>query len=102
MTTKLGQAGIDSVLLEGGGELNEAFLRQGLVDEVYAFIAPKLIGGKDAKTPVEGKGIAWMKEAIALQSVSIEKVGEDFLIKGFPQPSNSSPSNSSPSNSTTQ
>ena len=102
LTTKLGQAGIDSVLLEGGGELNEAFLRQGLVDEVYAFIAPKLIGGKDAKTPVEGKGIAWMKEAIALQSVSIEKVGEDFLIKGFPQPSNSSPSNSSPSNSTTQ
>lgn len=94
LTTKLGQAGIDSVLLEGGGELNEAFLRQGLVDEVYAFIAPKLIGGKDAKTPVEGKGIAWMKEAIALQSVSIEKVGEDFLIKGFPQPSNSSPSNS--------
>ena len=81
LTTKLGQAGIDSVLLEGGGELNEAFLRQGLVDEVYAFIAPKLIGGKDAKTPVEGKGIAWMKEAIALQSVSIEKVGKSVVLE---------------------
>lgn len=84
LTTQLGQAGIDSVLLEGGGELNEAFLRQGLVDEICAFIAPKLIGGRDARTPVEGKGITLMKEAIALKSVSVGKVGEDILIQGFP------------------
>lgn len=78
----LGGKGIDAVLLEGGGELNESFLRQGLVDEVAAFIAPKLIGGKEAKTPVEGRGLEWMSDAIVLKQVSLEKVGEDILVRG--------------------
>lgn len=82
LSAQLGKLGIDSVLLEGGGELNEAFLRSGLVDEVYAFIAPKMIGGKEAKTPVEGQGIARMEEAIVFKQVVVEKVGEDILIKG--------------------
>ncbi len=83
LTKKIGQLGIDSVLLEGGGELNEAFLQEGLVDEVYTFIAPKLIGGKEAKTPVEGTGIARMQEAIVLNSVSVEKIGADVVVRGF-------------------
>lgn len=78
----LGGKGIDAVLLEGGGELNESFLQQGLVDEVAAFIAPKLIGGREAKTPVEGRGVDRMSEAIVLQQVSLEKVGEDILVRG--------------------
>lgn len=73
---------IDSVLLEGGGQLNESFLKDGLVDEVYAFIAPKIIGGKEAKTSVEGQGIARMKDAVLMQDVVIERVGEDILIRG--------------------
>lgn len=79
---RLGSLGIDSLLLEGGGQLNEAFLRQGLVDEVYAFIAPKIIGGKEAKTPVEGPGIAKMSEAIQLWDMRCETIGEDILING--------------------
>ncbi len=74
--------GIDSVLLEGGGQLNEAFLRNGFVDEVCAFIAPKIIGGKEAKTPVEGRGIARMDDAIVLQDVVSEMVGRDVLLRG--------------------
>ena len=51
---KLGQKGIDSLLLEGGATLNAAFLQAGCVDEVYAFIAPKIIGGEHSKSPVGG------------------------------------------------
>lgn len=79
---QLGQRGIDSVLLEGGGQLNESFLRRELVDEVYTFIAPKIIGGKEAKTPVEGEGLPQMSEAILLEEVEVKMVGKDVLIKG--------------------
>lgn len=82
LSEQLGRLGIDSILLEGGGRLNEVFLRSGLVDEVYAFVAPKIIGGKDAKTAVEGEGIAQMSDALVLHRVTVEKIGEDILIKG--------------------
>lgn len=79
---QLGRKGIDSILLEGGGELNEAFIRQGLVDEVYSFIAPKIVGGKEAKTPVEGNGFARMGEAVELEQIHVETIGNDILIRG--------------------
>lgn len=79
---KLGEAGLDSILLEGGGTLNETFLRAGLVDEIYAFVAPKIIGGTAAKTPVEGQGIAKMADAIQLKEICCEKIGEDVLLRG--------------------
>ena len=79
---KLGESGIDSLLLEGGGELNYAFLRENLVDEVFTFIAPKLIGGKEAKTAVEGEGFKRMADAVILQDVKTEQIGTDFLIRG--------------------
>lgn len=83
MLSKLGGMGIDSIFLEGGGQLNETFLRNGLVDEVYAFVAPKLVGGKKAKTPVEGQGFARMSEAVELKNVEVEMVGKDVLIHGL-------------------
>lgn len=82
LTAKLGEAGIDSVLLEGGGELNEAFLRAGLIDEVFVFIAPKLIGGRNAVTPVGGRGFGKMSEAVNLSDVRVEMVGRDLLVRG--------------------
>ena len=82
MMTKLGAMGIDSLLLEGGGTLNAAFLEAGCVDEVWAFIAPKIIGGEGAKTPVSGKGIDKMSEAINLQDIDIQNINGDILIKG--------------------
>ena len=79
---KLGSLGIDSLLLEGGGTLNAAFLEAGCVDEVWAFIAPKIIGGEGTKTPVSGKGIDKMSDAIQLQGIDIQNIKGDILIKG--------------------
>lgn len=74
---------IDSVLLEGGGTLNAAALESGIVDKVMFFIAPKILGGKEAVTPVEGKGIRLMSEALKLKDVSLSKFGEDILVEGY-------------------
>ena len=78
---KLGEKGIDSLLLEGGSCLNAAFLEAGCVDEVYAFIAPKIIGGEHSKSPIGGKGIELMKNAITFDKVEIEQIENDILIK---------------------
>lgn len=82
LMTKLGAMGIDSLLLEGGGTLNAAFLEAGCVDEVWAFIAPKIIGGEGSKTPVSGKGIDKMSKAVNLQDIDIQNINGDILIKG--------------------
>lgn len=79
---KLGALGIDSLLLEGGSSLNAAFLESGSVDEVYAFIAPKIIGGEHSKSPTGGKGIQLMKDAIVLNDIEVEQIENDILIKG--------------------
>lgn len=81
----LGARGIDSILLEGGGALNEAALKAGIVDRVVTFIAPKLIGGKDAKTPVEGTGFEKMSQAIRLEHIETAVIGEDLMIQGTPE-----------------
>ena len=80
---KLGGQNIDSILLEGGGTLNASALEDGIVNKVYAYIAGKLIGGMDARTPVEGMGIDRMADAITLQNMEIEKLGDDFCIVGY-------------------
>lgn len=80
---KLGEQNIDSILLEGGGTLNASALEDGIVNKVYAYIAGKLIGGMDARSPVEGMGIDRMADAITLQNVEIEKLGDDFCIVGY-------------------
>ena len=75
----LGQSGIDSILLEGGGSLNYTFLAERLV--VYAFIAPKIVGGVSAKTPVEGLGVEKMADAINLELKNVLNMGDDVLLK---------------------
>ena len=77
----LGQFGIDSILLEGGGSLNYTFLAEGLADELYAFIAPKIVGGMNAKTPVEGLGVEKMADAITLELKNVLNIGDDVLLK---------------------
>ena len=80
---KLGGQNIDSILLEGCGTLNASALEDGIVNKVYAYIAGKLIGGMDARSPVEGMGIDRMADAITLQNMEIEKLGDDFCIVGY-------------------
>lgn len=78
---RLGEEGIDSLLLEGGGTLNWSALKNGIVNKVQAYIGPLLIGGEGAKTPVSGEGYSCLKEAVRLKNTEIIKLGEDFLIE---------------------
>lgn len=77
----LGEKKIDSILLEGGGTLNWAAISDGIVQKVQAYIAPKLFGGKDAKTAIEGEGIEISSEAIRLKNSHIISLGDDVLIE---------------------
>lgn len=77
----LGEEQIDSILLEGGGTLHWAALKSGIVRKVQAYLAPKLFGGKDAKTPVEGAGIAAVADAFSLKNSTTIRLGDDFLIE---------------------
>lgn len=77
----LGQESIDSILLEGGGTLNWSALEAGIVQKVQAYIAPKLFGGRDARTPVEGTGVPDPGAAFGLKNSVLTRLGEDFLIE---------------------
>ena len=77
---RLGEREIDSLLVEGGGTLHEALLRAGLYHRVHAFLAPKLFGGRDAKTPVEGEGVGTPDEAYALRLADVQHFGRDLLL----------------------
>lgn len=77
---KLGEMQIDSLLIEGGSSLNFSALESGVVNRVHCYIAPKLVGGKQAKTPIGGEGIDDLSQAVKLKLVSMEMVGEDILI----------------------
>ena len=78
--TQLGMMGIDSVLIEGGGKLNAGALTDGVVDKLITFIAPKLVGGRDAKTFFEGEGFEKISDSIELCHTYIGKIGEDIVI----------------------
>lgn len=79
---KLGEEKIDSILLEGGGTLNASAISSGIVNKVYAFIAPKLVGGREARSPVEGLGIRKMEAAVKLSQYTLERFGEDICVIG--------------------
>src|SRR5207302_1450302 len=75
--------GLQKILVEGGGEVHASVLREpGLADEACIFVAPKIIGGRDAKTPVEGGGLATMAEALRLHDLRVEQFGGDVMIRG--------------------
>ena len=77
----LGARGIDSIVLEGGGTLAWAALRAGIVHRVQAYIAPKLFGGAQAKTPVQGVGVAYPNDAVRLSAPRVTQLGDDLLLE---------------------
>lgn len=77
----LGKMGVDSVLLEGGATLHWAAVEAGLVHKVQAYIAPKILGGKTAKSPVGGQGFAHPDQALILKSPVLTRLGQDILIE---------------------
>lgn len=78
---ELGQRGINSVLVEGGQQLSSALLREGLVDKIELFIAPKLLGG--GTRSILNLGINKMRDISELKEISWKKVGDDMLLTGY-------------------
>lgn len=79
----LGDKGIDSILLEGGGTLAFSFFSAGVVDKVRMYISPKILGGAYAKTPVEGIGFDCPDNASRLDKITQRMSGEDIVIEGY-------------------
>lgn len=84
LLTTLGQREVTSLLVEGGGTVLGSFFTYALVDKVLAFVAPIVIGGRDAPTPVGGAGVARIAEAWRLTRVQVQQLGPDVLISGYP------------------
>lgn len=82
----LGQKGISSVLLEGGASVHGSFRDAGLIDEVWSFIAPTLIGGKQAPAAFSAIGSDTLADATRLYDIQFERVGDDILIRGYTSP----------------
>jgi diaminohydroxyphosphoribosylaminopyrimidine deaminase/5-amino-6-(5-phosphoribosylamino)uracil reductase len=83
LTTKLAERNIASVMIEGGGGLLAAAFDAGIIDKALFFIAPKIVGGQEAPTPVGGTGVATVDEAIRLRDLSVERIGDDVLLEGY-------------------
>lgn len=80
---KLGKMGITSLMIEGGAEVNASALKSNIVDRVVFFIAPKIIGGKNATGAIMGNGIRYLKDAVSIKETSVKKLGNDFMLEGF-------------------
>jgi len=80
---ELGKRQITSVLVEGGGELVGGLVDEKLVDKFLIFVTPKIIGGKNAITSVEGKGVDKISKAIKLKGIKYRRFKEDLLIEGY-------------------
>ena len=81
LMTSLGTIGIDSVMIEGGSTLAFSALQCGIVDKLITFIAPKVLGGTTAPTPVGGNGITKMEDAIRLGPMKTRKIGADLMVE---------------------
>ncbi|GEN33780.1 MULTISPECIES: bifunctional diaminohydroxyphosphoribosylaminopyrimidine deaminase/5-amino-6-(5-phosphoribosylamino)uracil reductase RibD [Aneurinibacillus] len=84
LLTLLGAQEIASLLVEGGSQINSAFLHAQAIDKVVSYVAPKLVAGQGAPTPFGGLGIQEMNDAVSLVDVSFEKIGDDIKITGYP------------------
>lgn len=79
---QLGRRGVQSILLEGGAQLNAAFLKAGLVDRMMVFVAPKVIGGSGGPGIFAGAGVACLADAVGLEEIRVSRFGDDVLIEG--------------------
>lgn len=79
---ELARLEISNILVEGGGEINAALLKDGLVDKICFFIAPKIIGGNKAINSFAGEGIKFMRQAIELRDVEVKRINQDLWVEG--------------------
>lgn len=80
---KLGEEGIDSILIEGGGSINFSFLKEKIVDKVRFYIAPKIIGGDKSKGSICGEGFIKLDDAVNLKDISYRRLSDDFVVDGY-------------------
>jgi diaminohydroxyphosphoribosylaminopyrimidine deaminase/5-amino-6-(5-phosphoribosylamino)uracil reductase len=86
LLAELGRRRMTNLLVEGGAGVLGSFLDAQAIDEVQIFIAPKLIGGAAALSPVGGLGAQRMADALRLSNLSVERIDEDVLLRGWRQP----------------
>lgn len=82
---ELGRRDIVTLLVEGGGIILGSFFDRGLVDKLYAIIAPVIVGAAEARTAISGRGAYRMSEAMRVCDITVERLGEDILITGYPR-----------------
>ena len=82
LTRRLNEYGLKKILVEGGGETISSALFSGAASGIYAFAAPKIIGGRAAVTPVGGRGVNFIKDALKVKNMKVKKIGPDFLFTG--------------------
>lgn len=80
---ELGRRELLSVLVEGGAEVHAAFLAEDLVDKACVYVAPRLIGGREAPAAVGGAGVERLADALRLRDVDVTRLGEDYLFTGY-------------------
>jgi len=81
---ELANRDMNSILVEGGAELNASVLKAGVVDRVVAFISPMLIGGGKAPGFLGGQGVMKVNNAIKLKDLEVTKIGEDLMVEAIP------------------
>ncbi|MCL1972257.1 MAG: bifunctional diaminohydroxyphosphoribosylaminopyrimidine deaminase/5-amino-6-(5-phosphoribosylamino)uracil reductase RibD [Endomicrobia bacterium] len=82
IVNKLNTLSLKTILIEGGSEIISSALFSKSVDDIYFFIAPKIIGGKNAVSVTGGAGIKKIKDAVKVKSMKVKKIGQDLLITG--------------------
>lgn len=82
---ELGRRELTSVIVEGGAEVAASFIEQRLVDKVTFFIAPKIIGGREAVPAIGGRGCERLSEAFELRDVEVVRRGDDWEVTGYPR-----------------
>lgn len=80
---RLGSEGVTSLLVEGGGEVNAAFLAAGLAQRVAFFYAPRILGGRDSRRGVAGQGAQQLSDLVELREVEWRRVGEDIWLSAI-------------------
>lgn len=80
---RLGEMGITSLLIEGGSAVSTSALHAGIVDKVYFFYAPKILGGDDGVPMFRGEGPALMRQSLQIQDVSVRRFEDDVMIEGY-------------------
>jgi diaminohydroxyphosphoribosylaminopyrimidine deaminase / 5-amino-6-(5-phosphoribosylamino)uracil reductase len=85
LLNKLYEKGVTDLLVEGGSEINGSFLRAGLINKYFIYVAPKILGGRDSLAPFTGDNVESMDEALNVTIHSVENFGEDILITAYPK-----------------